>query len=301
VLDVPDYDGLRYAYQPGDLSLTRIARTMPPVLADQGYFDSWDAAAGAPGVLPATVGVVLYDTTTTVRAAQEHLLPGLAAAGHPVDPDNVVRVSVADVTSSTAGIQNAVLRFRANGVTHVILLELGGGLMLQFPPAASQQGYRPRYSLQSYNGTEFWVSSGQLGPRELTGAVGFGWVPLLDVSFARNRADGPYSNAARQRCVALAREVGAYEENANGERVVVRTCDQLAFLVAALRAGGPAISRDAVLAGVHALGDGYESPHTFATGFGPGDHDGPEVYRRLQFLDDCACLDYTSAPTRLPR
>ena len=72
-----------------------------------------------------------------------------------------------------------MLRFRTEGVTHVIPVDEDGVLTLLFTTSADGQGYRPRYGLGSQSGGTLIAS--QAPPSQFERAVGMGWLPVLDV------------------------------------------------------------------------------------------------------------------------
>lgn len=59
--------------------------------------------------------------------------------------------SYANLTSAQSQVQGAVLRFKAMGITHVIIWDDNGISTLFFMINAENQGYRPRYGINSGN------------------------------------------------------------------------------------------------------------------------------------------------------
>ena len=128
-----------------------------------------------------------------------------------------------------------------------------------------------------------------------------GWVPLLDIPDASNPDDGPYSNSARRDCVKLMRSNNQRLRDANAKRHAINLCDSLYLIEQALKlAGGPSITRDSFLAGVHGLGTSYVNGQTFQTRLTPTRHDGVAAVRQFAYQPKCTCFAYTSNPFAIP-
>ena len=298
IADVGTATYRRYPYyiQPGDLGFDRLASAETPSLLRHKYFAPWNPDAGAPGTGAAKVGILTYDSPEENNAVDRHLLPGLKAAGHRVDPANILRIS-----DAASEMQGAVLKFKSNKVTHVIIFEQDGGLFVFFLQSADKQQYRPRYGLQSGSGAQLFISLGAVPTSQLNGAVGFGWIPLLDISDASNPDDGPYSNSARRGCVTLMRSNNQRLPDANAKRHAINLCDSLYLIERALKlAGGPSITRDSFLGGVHGLGTSFINGQTFQTKLTPTQHDGVATVRQFTYQTKCTCMAYTSNPFPIP-
>jgi len=285
---------------PGDLRLDRAALARVDGLGKLGYFTPWDTTLQRPGTLPVKIGVLTVDTAPFRRTVNTVLLPALRASGHPVDSNNVVFVDLSSDQSALAGFQGAVLRYMNAGVTHVIIVDAGGGATLFFAQAAEGQQYHPRYGLDSYNAAQLWLNTGTLSASAFTGALGMGWVPLLDLPGDKNPLDGPYSNDTRRRCVRLQRAHGQPLGDVNAERHAVNTCDMLWFLEAALKAGGPNISRASFLAGVTKVGTSFVDGQTFVTRLTDHGHDGVAAARPFRMDASCGCFQYSGALVAVP-
>ena len=138
------------------------------------------------------------------------------------------------------------------------------------------------------------VDSGALPKQQLAGAVGIGWLPGIDITPAENPDNGPYSNDARRRCVALFQAHGITFSDANAKVVGLANCNDFWFLRDAVAAGGSVLSRAAFQTGVHKLGGSFQSTTVFATFFGPDQHDGVSAIRYWAYNTSCSCMRYTS-------
>ncbi|MFA5788015.1 MAG: hypothetical protein WDA71_13715 [Actinomycetota bacterium] len=286
-----------YYFEISTPNLDRLLAAQVPALAAQGYFSPWNTATGSPGTARAKVGVVSYDLGPFRRAVEKTLLPALAKAGYPPQSGDVIYVYPAsrqsDLGVTSAQVSSAVLRLASDGVTHVLIVDLSSAITLFFAQTADSQRYFPRYGLNSQNGAQVLIDTG-IAPGQFRGAKGIGFLPILDIRPAENSDDGPYSNDARRRCVALMKKYGQEPADANAKGAMLLSCNQHWLFQEAMRLGGPSISRDAFMTGVHRLGSSFQSGVTFRTRFSPSQHEGASGIRHWAFDESCGCMRYTS-------
>jgi hypothetical protein len=260
------------------MSLTRQMRFLPDGLVRAGYFDEGYK-----------LGVLTYDTPTFDRAVEGTLRPALQRHGKEIS--EIARISNPESNSDLgkvgAEIQSAVLRFKTNGVTHVIFADERGLLTLLFLRSAENQAYRPRYGLTSQSGGTVIANVSPQG--QLDRALGIGWLPNLDVLPAELPA-----NPARERCLALYKEKGEEPANANNAAVMAGICERMLLTKAAVEAGLPDITPDSFMRGLESLRDSFPSLNSFSNVFGPGRHDGAGHYRTVAYDAGCNCFHYTS-------
>lgn len=295
----------RYPYylETGTLRMDRVAAYWPRALAAQKYFTGWDTATGKPGAMPVKVGIVSFDDSTTVRAVEQQLKPQLKAVGYPAA--DWVRIQypsgAADNGTAISAIQAAELRFASEGITHVLPFDAqGAGIGAFFAQGADSQRYYPRYGLHSGVGAQTLVDAGVWPKTQLNGAVGYGWVPLLDVRLAYNPDNGPMSNAARRYCVELMAKGGEDVSSAIVKRQVITKCDTLRFLKQALEQAGSGLTREAFALGANRLGTSFQSGMTFGTRFDPQHHDGAVFARNFGYIASCECFQYAGGTARIP-
>jgi hypothetical protein len=282
--------------------MDRVAAAWPAALQRQGYFSGWNTTSGAPGPQPVKVGIVSFGDDVTVRAVERRLKPALAAIGHPAVDWVQVRYpnGTADNGRAISEIQAATLRFASDQITHVLPFDSqGAGIGAFFAEGANSQRYYPRYGLNTGVGAQTLHDTGLWPSSQLRGAVGFGWVPLIDLPISGNPLNGPHSNAERRACVRLMADKGEDVSSAIVQRQVIAKCDELRFLKQALEAGG-APNRDALVLGAHRLGTRFASGMTFATRYGPGQHDGVAAARDFAWDNGCGCFRYTSGLRPVP-
>jgi hypothetical protein len=292
----PTFAEFPHYVEAGNLRLDRQARNWPAQLAAQGYFAKWDTTRGAPGVAPVKIGVLSFAEPASRYALTKGLLPALAAAGYrDVDTQEIASPkSTQDSGSTISAIQAAVLKFRQDGVTHFLPLDIGAGLALYFGLNADNQKYYPRYGLTTSDGVQTLIEAASFPKSQLAGAVGYGWYPLIDLPFSKNPDNGPYSNASRRACLKLMADGGQSLGTSVEKRSAVFECDQLKFLKAALEAGGPSVTQASFLAGVARIGTSFLAGNTFTTSFGPQLHDGVTSARLFAYDGNCQCFGYTS-------
>ena len=120
-------------------------------------------------------------------------------------------------------MKSAQLSFAANGVTHVIPFESNGGLStLSCRPRGT--GLLPRYGVSTASGSEALLEAGAAANSQMHGAVGFGWVPSLDLRASDNPLDGPYSNDNRRYCINVMTANGIVFDSGNAEGIALNAC-----------------------------------------------------------------------------
>lgn len=243
-----------------------------------GYFESWDTAAGAPGVAPVKVGVIRADAPSG-EAFRDAVAAGLAPLGRGVEAD----FALGDAFDA-AGMNSAVLQFRSAGITHVIVESL---FLVLFPQAAESQGYRPRYTVTTGNAPLLVQSA--TPAQQLRGAVGVGYFPSYDVAGPEDPGDpSPYAAHCRE----IQRAAGNDPEQRESWNLQSKACDGFALIAEAAR-----------LEGLHTrtIADGaaritsLPPAGAFSISFGPGRQDGPGAVRDTAYDLECECFVFTSA------
>lgn len=304
--DAARFQRYPYYFEIGSLNLDRMASAEMSALSAQNYFTAWDSANSRPAVTgKAKLGVLAFDLPSFNHAVDEVVVPALDKLGYKPDPADVVRVPApqrsSDLSGATAAVSSAVLKFRSDGVDHVIVMDASGVVTLLFGRNADSQHYFPRLAANTQNGYQALADAGAYPKSEMVGAVGIGWLPALDITASENTDNGPYSNDARRRCLALMKAHGQTYSDVNAEAVVLAACNDFGFFQDAIKAAGPVpLSRANYLAGVHRLGSTWQSDGLFGTFFGPGHHDGVSVVRYWAYVADCTCMRYVSGNINVP-
>jgi hypothetical protein len=229
------------------------------------------------------------------------LLPALRRQGYTVSTQDVRYVFnaelVADAGRESAEIASAELRMRQDGVTHVIFLEKGGLPVLFFLNTAASQGYHPRYGFTSQDAPEALLSGNEIQASQLKGALGIGWLPVIDLPFPPK---GAYARSAPVRkCRAVMTRAGQAPTSPDAMGIALGACDEVWFLRAAARGLSGSLTVGRLLHGIQSLGTGFTSALTIATAFGAGQRDGAAAAYRYAFSPGCSCWQYVGKPVRV--
>lgn len=278
------------------LSLDTAMRNLVDELARAEYFTGWDTTNGRPGPAPVKVGIVVPDKPGWREVVPQVLLPALREHGITVAPEHVHQWQFPDSAagngSAVADIQSAVLRFRSDGVTHVLPMEVNS--MAFFAQPAENQRYRPRYGLSSFTGANAYA--GSLVPySQLNGAVGLGWFPTLDLPQSMTGDDSPYSGPGRARCLEIYKDAGIGFSDANAKAVGLLICDLFFSVEAVVEAvpDGQPVTSGSAMAALEGLGSSFRIASLPAARFGPGRHYPVTSGWRWQYESACRCLRYS--------
>jgi hypothetical protein len=280
------------------LSTSKLVPNFVAELVRAKYFNAWDSANGKPGVAPVKVGVLYPDQPHWDAVVDSLLVPALAAAGHPVAKEDVVRwhfpESNADNGSSIAQIQSAILRFRSDNVTHVLPMDVNS--IGFFAQPAEAQHYRPRYALNTATQVQSFV--GSLVPAvQLHGALGLGWSPALDLPASANSTTGPNAGPGLKKCLDVMSKAGFTFSDQNARGVALLVCDELYSIrdsINAIPSGAP-IDAISFMQGLESLGTKFSIAGLPAGSFGPGKHWPVQRGYHWVFNDACPCMSYTGS------
>jgi hypothetical protein len=284
-----------------ELDLDRLLGALVTELASDGWSSGWDTSLGRAAAGRAKLGVVAFDRPPFADGVHHQLVPLLRRNGLAIDDADVVLVqepsSQSDISGAAAQVQNAVLRFRQDAVTHVILLDTHGGITQVFLNAADAQHYFPRYGMESGSGTQALLDAGIIRAADLAGARGLGWIPTLDLPSAANPDNGPWSGDDRRRCVALMRAGGQSFTSTNAESIALLYCDQLWLLDRALDGVPQPPTVDALMNAVEGIGNRAPAASLGLASYAPGKH--VAVARGMDWYFDaaCGCMAYGRSRT----
>lgn len=263
-----------WLYQPSVPSYSRYPKDLVTELQVSGFFA---------GPTPAKAGVLVLDTPDMVRAAETAMQPAIEAAG--VQVGSVTRINPASANSDISG---AVLKFRADGITHVFFVQAAGGIPLYFMQGAEQQGYHPRYGVSSFEVPGFFLQ-GQAPERQLENVRGIGWAPFFDV-----KSSELPPTAAEQRCFDVIEKAGERNAHRQSNLTATPVCDMVWAFAAAAEKAGPALDFPAWRRGLQSLGTTHASPVALRSDFSSGRSDAVAGYRFVSWVKDCRCFRYTT-------
>lgn len=252
-----DFDRYRgFLYQPWGLNTDRWGRLID--IWDQVGFFGDDAKVG---ILVADDG-----TGNGQKLAYEIWQPKLEALGIDVSVFEYKWIrSYSSVSDASTAMSAAVLKFKSEGVTHVLPTPDGAAMGIFMTAIAESQDYRPAYGTTSFSGGS---------PITASDSQTRNWVAIAwDVTTFRTStsepaaAEGQYApNPRRAHCDEVIARVQA------GAHVFHKFCDAVDFLAASLE-GSAEVSPAALLAGAEALG----ASMPLASGQGPNRW-GPDRY-----------------------
>lgn len=288
------FDQFPTYFNVGTMSQDRMMADQVKALTRQDYFSGWDASLARPGTAKAKIGVLSLDTATWNRPLDKVLLPALARAGRPVDKNLVVRVhnpaSNSELGQTVGDIQNATLRFRNAGVTHVIILDATAFITLTFLNNTRQQRYFPRLGANSATGMQALHDAGAVDPQQFNGAVGIGWFPTLDLP--RGKADQYLTSATKECLENNKKRTGQTFTSTNAASLALIACDTINAVAAAADKAGSVINVNTGRAALESIGGGLRTANLPQVFLGPGRHDGLEVAFDLFWDTTCTCAKY---------
>ena len=271
------------------------ATTNPTV--DRRYLVQLDGAVKA-GFLKKThrLGLVLDDCPPDWRAYTRTVVPYVKRTGLNVVAKTVLSCpdGAADASTVVQQLNNAVLQFRSANVNRVFV---EGIPFIFFANTAEGQGWHPGYLLTSTTAGAV-LEANNVPERQLENIFGSGWLPYLDVS----RIKQPALTAPQQRCLSLLKAKGVIPAQYADFVAAYTTCDAFFLYERALKVTRGVSRADVVRNAIEAFGTTYTGATAIdaKTGFGPGDHDAPSVYRPWRWQRDCDCFLYTGGSRRLP-
>lgn len=252
-----------------------IARSLPAALKQQGYISG-------------KLAVVAYDLPALRGAVTSNLVPGLRTAGATVADTVFLPPSF---TAAPSAIASAVLRFRREGIDHVVFLS---GLWPLFAQEAQSQAYFPRYAITTEDLPHYSYDGFGVQPAQAKGVVGIGWVPAIDLS---GKGQIPFTDQERRCWSVIKRYAGiSYTDRGNGSYLNgVDLCEVFGALKAALDPlRGHVIEPGQVARAFAEMPASYEPTEVSSVSFAARRADYTGGYRWLAFGEDCRCFRYTS-------
>jgi hypothetical protein len=273
-------------YRVGDVTVTGLYR--------EGYFSG-----------SVKLGVVLWDEPNYRAALENGYMPALREHGIKLatEPAYISSPQTADdLAAASADVNNAVLRFQSQGITHVLLIDgstplcRGACLGTLFMRRAESQSYRPRYGLNPGNAAADAQEQGLYPTEQLRRSISVEWDDSDE-----GADEGWRLNKARETCYAIMRKHNVPMTNGNEQADARTACEMLWFLqtIIDVKMPGNVITADAFIAGVNSLGWDFPSPTSYATHFSAAQHDGIAAARNTEFVNSCDCYKYVTDPYRV--
>lgn len=259
----------------GKMTTDLVDRLLMQSLAARHFFSGWNPLTGAPGPAPPKLGL-LYPDQPDAKYNVELEVRELRAMGLTVS-DTVTYP--ANVTAGLAATQSAVLKFKAEGITHVL------GESVFFMEDAQSQGYYPRYVIPIGAALGY----APIAPaKQMVGSMTVGYQPAGDVDAQRD--PGPVS-PAQTRCTRIMRKAGQSPSARAALQSMEAVCDVMFFLQASL-SGATGLSNVVLEQGANRLGTGWKSAQTFVSDFSPQHHASAIAVRDMTYFTSCSCMKY---------
>lgn len=257
------------------VSLSKQAAMFGKPLADTGYYDKG-----------AKIGLLTFSTANFQRAVDGHLKPGLKRIGLSLTDEVELAYpqSIADQGAMAAAISAAVLRFRQNGVTHVLITDVSALVTVLFATSAGDQGYYPRLGWLSPNGGQ--AAADLISDKEsLEGAVELGWYPSIDLNAANQDILAP----GAKKCADLFASKGYTPSDRNEETVLQLQCDLFFFTQAAANRSDPLTGQGFVSA-LRVVSTDVPPASTYRIDLN-GSPAGAAAYRVQRWQKACSCFE----------
>lgn len=240
------------------------------------------------------LGIVVEGCPFNVRAYESTVVPVAKRLGVAIADRFDARCfqSLPDLGGLASEMQNAVLRFKARGVTQVAFVSgaVEGNFMFLFATAAQSQGFQPNYALTSAVAAQ--VQEKNTPKAQLARAVGYGWLPTLDSTRSA------FARPAQRACIADLHNGGLTPASGTDRDIAFNTCDTFRLYDAALTVTNGLTDQGSVLSAVHSLGTNFAGAETFGgvSDFRGGRRTGPGQGRLFVWSTSCGCFDYTGQP-----
>jgi hypothetical protein len=272
-----------HGLRPAGITLEDAGALLVSGLNEQGYFKG------------SVVGVITFDARPYQEMAERVMLPALKRIGHPAKDTFYVQTpnSVSDYGSMSSSISSAVLRFRTDGITHVIIFDQQGRITTFFTPEADSQQYRPRYGFTSQAGFQVGLTGGGVSKEQARNAAGIGWLPAFDVPIDRKRL-----SPGAKRCDDFFTSKGMTATGENAMVIQQFQCQDAWLLDAIMDRLTTDVTRDAFIALADTAGP-LLSAANLGIGFDRQHHDGVLLVRNVGWNEECGCFRYVGGDHRL--
>ena len=244
-----------------------------------------------------TIGFVRISCPAMDAAYKNTVLPRMRAAhlAAPVEYTVACAAGFQDAGAYSAAMQNAVLKFRSQGVDRVFVMGSQENLLLQyFAEQAQNQQYHPGYALSSESDPITLIDASTFPQQQLPQVHGAGWHPLSETGV-------DHRTPVESRCIALGIKGGLKPANITEVYAMYRSCSTMLLLETVVKNGNGSASFDALRSVIPALGSSFASTGIIdgSTLFGATRQNGPVLANEWGFVSSCTCFRYVGRPAAM--
>ncbi len=278
----------------GGFNNVRLGQVTVSELARYGYFD-----AGA------KIGIVTWDDPLYKAGVERGYEPALKKLGLKLGIPTAYLHSPAspqEIGQTSADVSAAVLRFKRELVSHVMILDgtsgacVGNCISLEWLQQSQAQRYFPRYGFNDTTSARTLVES---DPPLVPVAQMHRSMSVTWVDFDNSYDVGWHPNQTRERCYKFMREHSIDMENENAASAALGACETFWYLQDVIgRIRGP-LTQEGFLAAINTTGYSFTSVFAWYNYIGPTRHDGFAGIRIIRFDDACSCYAYLTTPYRV--
>jgi hypothetical protein len=254
------------------------------------------------------LGIITWDDPDYAGPTRGTLVSRLKRHGIKVSDITYIRTpeSSGDNGETVAQIGNTAVRYKGEGITHVMIMEGGGAIALFFMRSAERQQYRPRYGLHSGSGgtavAALLAPGGEQEARnQLEDSVMVGWTPTIDV----RPEDMPSwaSPSSQKLCYKQMRKGGVKMDSQNAKAQALGICDHVWSIQASLDATHAAyngvLNQETWYRAIGRIGS-LQLTHGMGFQVSPSNRDGLELATEAKFINSCTCFKYVGKRFQVP-
>jgi hypothetical protein len=268
-----------------DIDLNAMSLLYVEALWKQGYFTK-----------DAKIGLMTINEPERNYALKNSLIPAMKS--HGLEFSDIAYIdkpqSNAEAGNEASEIASAAVRFKGEGITHVMFLDSHGFMTLVFAQNAERQQYAPRYGLNTLSGNTGIADllKQSSADHQFHNAISVGWGPTLDVHPEDLPAWG--KTAQKEKCYSIMKKGGINMTDANSHALAEGVCDSVWSFQALAESAGSVINQDTWLQGLGKAASIFQPTSGVGFRVDSGNHDGNARYAWMKFFDKCTCFKYTS-------
>jgi hypothetical protein len=268
--------------EPYALPLEGLAELYVDGLFRQGYFNG------------AKLGLLYDDGSEWASTVARVLKPALARRGVTLASEATMRIRGAgDVSSGSASLSGAILKFRSAGVTHVMFFEPWDGYAFFMQQARSQHWY-PKYGLTTQTAFQPAFETGIIPADQLAEAILIGWSPVLDTV----SLDPQWPRLSL--CQRIFKDANLQMDGRLALTVALAGCDGLLVLADLALQSKDTLSRHNFGPALAGLGDRLQVSLMPRARIGATRRYGITEYRPALWNGSCRCFTYSGAAQPIP-